>query len=284
MADSHIVCDIDKTYLETELESLVKLAKTALEKAHEKKTVSGAADVLSAFRESYNGEQRAVHFVSSSPEQLRSVLSEKFRLDKLVWDSDTFKNQAYNLRKIRFSQLLQQIPYKSAAIVNLMYRAKAHSQFFMVGDNSESDAIIYLGIKHFAEGRLSRTGYSKYLRIFGVDKSQSIQLVRSIRIPSVKVAKIFIRRIPEAPFVKAPLLTTPIVGFDHFYQVYHWFYRQHMICPSSYRPIIEGYRQRQIPFEPIPIGEELPTPLHEEQILASAADWAATIRAMKRYS
>src|SRR4051812_43163089 len=49
-ANEHLICDIDKTYLETTLDSLVKLAKIPFEKAREKITVSGAKELLQAYR------------------------------------------------------------------------------------------------------------------------------------------------------------------------------------------------------------------------------------------
>ena len=42
----HIICDIDKTYLETEYDSFVKLAKIAFQTAEDKKTVIGAKNFL----------------------------------------------------------------------------------------------------------------------------------------------------------------------------------------------------------------------------------------------
>ena len=80
---AHVVCDIDKTYLETEFESLTRVASIAFESATDKITVTGATDVLLAVRwgamEAPLSDDwpRPLHFVSSSPPQLRAVLEEK---------------------------------------------------------------------------------------------------------------------------------------------------------------------------------------------------------------
>ncbi len=80
-AGVHVFCDIDKTYLETQFESVSSLVKIAYESAEAKITVKGAPDVLRALIDDTwekNGENRFLHFVSSSPPQLRSVLAQNF--------------------------------------------------------------------------------------------------------------------------------------------------------------------------------------------------------------
>lgn len=45
------ICDIDKTYLETEFDTIFQLAKIAFwERPHQKITVPGATEILQAFR------------------------------------------------------------------------------------------------------------------------------------------------------------------------------------------------------------------------------------------
>lgn len=277
----HIICDIDKTYLETEFDSLIKIAKIAVEKPYDKKTVPGAADVLKSFQHTFDKKDRALHFVSSSPYQMRPVLTKKFKIDGLTWNSDTFKNQSYNLKTGNFGKLRRQIPYKSAAILNLMSLSKANSQFFMVGDNAESDSIIYLGIKHFVEKRLSIKGYIKYLEIFGVERSLSVQLIRRIKTPSLQVPQIFIRNISQQPVIYSPLLADSISNFDHFHQVYQWLHTHHIIDQEAYnKSSFYLHSQASTRTSTNIKGHNF----SEEDILLLAKKWSKIIKALKRYS
>lgn len=49
-AATHVICDLDKTYLETEFESWIKMAKIPFESPHDKITVPGASEVLEMVR------------------------------------------------------------------------------------------------------------------------------------------------------------------------------------------------------------------------------------------
>lgn len=222
----HIVCDIDKTYLETEFESILRMARIAFEEAGEKVTVAGASDVLIAARwGDVNGEPdpsfpRSLHFVSSSPPQLRSVLEEKLTLDGLDWNSDTFKNQVYNIRKGRMDLLRHHIAYKSAAILKLIQAAGEGARFYMIGDNAESDGYIYTGIRLLLDGRLSGSAYQRYLELAGVEARVAEDLTRALPVGDrgVRVAAILIRNVPGYRLVSQSPLTDAILGFDDFFQ------------------------------------------------------------------
>ena len=226
----HIVCDIDKTYLETEFESLVRMARIAFEAAADKVTVTGASDVLMASRwgdvsaplppgSAAGAWPRPLHFVSSSPPQLRAVLEEKLMLDGLDWSSDTFKDQAYNIRMRRMDLLRQHVAYKSLAILRLVMAAGAGTRFCMIGDNAESDAFVYVGIKLLLDGQLDPAGYGAYLEAAGVEAGVALDLLREVEIPDgAAVDVILIRNVPGYNFVRMEPLTDPVQTFDNFYQ------------------------------------------------------------------
>lgn len=222
----HVVCDIDKTYLETEFESIIRMARIAFEEAVDKVTVVGATDVLLAARwGDPNGPiladyPRSLHFVSSSPPQLRAVLEEKLIIDGLDWNSDTFKNQAYNIRMGRMDLLRHHVAYKSQAILNLVRRAGPGARFYMIGDNAESDAYIYIGIRLLLEGRLSKSGYKSYLEVAGVESTVADDLLSGLASDDrgVRVAAILIRRVPGYQPVKQAPLTDAALPFDDFFQ------------------------------------------------------------------
>ena len=226
----HLVCDIDKTYLETEFESFVRIARIAFEAAADKVTVAGASDVLLAARwgdlnapfpapGSGDSLPHPLHFVSSSPPQLRAVLEEKLMMDGLDWSTDTFKDQAYNLRMRRMDLLRQHVAYKSLAILRLVAASGVGARFCLIGDNAESDGFIYVGIKLFVEGRLSPAGYCTYLEAAGVEAMAAADLVGQLKIPAgVEIDAILIRNVPGYAFQREPLLTDPVQTFDNFFQ------------------------------------------------------------------
>lgn len=223
---THIICDIDKTYLETEFETFAKIAKIAFESADEKKTVKGATEVLLAARwgeldslEQIENYPHDLHFVSSSPPQLRSVLEEKLALDGLDWTTDTFKNQAYNIKKGRFDLLRHQTAYKSAAILTIISRFKNNSTIYMIGDNAEADAEIYLGIKLFCEKIFTADQYIRYLKKVGIENDIANEIVEKfISLPQIKVEGIFIRKIKEKEYDNI-ILKEYITEFKNFFEV-----------------------------------------------------------------
>lgn len=200
-----IICDIDKTYLETKTTSLFDLAKTAIEKPKDKVTILGANDYLEALQ--WGDSQpvkdhkktrkfpRNLHFVSASPPQLRKILEEKFSIDKLYWTSTTFKNQLYNIKKIKFHLLREQIAYKTLAIFNLINKYPS-TNYYLIGDNSESDTYIYTGIKLLKDGILSHKGYIEYLKIAGLTRNSIKTIVQTKGfLKHSQIKSIFIRNI-----------------------------------------------------------------------------------------
>lgn len=224
----HLVCDIDKTYLETPFESLLKLAQVPFEGAHEKITVSGAKEFLQAYRKSHERDSspKTLHFVSASPPSLRSVIGDKFRRDGLSWSSDTYKNQKYNLKHGRFRDLRKQVAYKTAALLNLFKECSEGSRFHMIGDNAESDPFIYLGAKLFAERRIGKLAYAEYLQSFGVGRLESFQILRHTQIPKINVSSILIRNLKSKLFPTCSPLSDPILYFDNFFEASLFYFQE----------------------------------------------------------
>ncbi len=226
-ASAQVICDIDKTYLETDFESLRKMAQIPFESAKAKKTVPGASVVLRYYRWGDMGTQgsdnlypRPLHFVSASPHQMRKVLAAKLVLDSLDWTSDTFKNQAYNIRKGRFNLLKNQAGYKTAAILKLMTDGPANTNYFMIGDNAEHDPQIYLGIKLFVEGLISRSTYQRYLQTLGLDEEDFEILMEPIRVPAgVRVGGIYIRKLANKQEHPLKPLSSWINYFNDFFHL-----------------------------------------------------------------
>lgn len=241
--NEQLICDIDKTYLETNFESFVQLIQIPFEKARHKITVAGAKEIVQAFRQSpsLTSSKRPVHFVSSSPPQLREVLSNKLVWDGITWSSDTFKDQAYNLRKGQINNLRRQIAYKSAAILNIVSQTKPNTNFHMLGDNAESDALIYLGVKLFVEGRLSKINYLQYLNIIGVPKREALQIFRKTDSLEHRVGLILIRELEAYNFtLKAPL-TDPIILFSNYFEAFLLFLMEGVIDVKLLTPVAKAF-------------------------------------------
>lgn len=242
-SSEQIICDIDKTYLETEFDSWLQIARTALEDPEDKVTVIGAAEILMGMRwgghqpvAQGNCEPRPLHFVSSSPLQMRGKLEEKMLLDGLDWTSDTFKNQAYNLLTGRPDLLRQHVAYKSAAILRIMSQGGESARFHLIGDSAESDAFTYFGVFLFAARLLSRAGYQKFLEIAGVDANLAKGLLKgyeseeSLRTLG-KVDSIAIRELTKHPITDHPALTQCLDRFQSFLELGFIFLERGLIEP-----------------------------------------------------
>ncbi len=221
-----IICDIDKTYLETEFESVVDLARTAMEDARDKITVFGVREVLMAARWSRGAPPNGLHFVSSSPPQLRRVLESKLALDGLDWTSDTFKNQAYNLQRRRLSLLRHHVAYKTLAILTIMAkRADAGGRFVMIGDNAESDPLVYSGVARLIEGRIPVADFEQFLFNAGVQAIETRQIMPVAEEVHGKgtVVAVFIRKVPgprgHKPFGMDPAAWPQMTGFTSYFDV-----------------------------------------------------------------
>lgn len=224
----HIICDIDKTYLDTKTEGAIQVLKIAFEDAKDKITISGAAQFLLAARwgnpwseslPDHKFEPKALHFLSASPPQLRRTIETKLTQDGLDWNSDSFKNQVYNIRKGKLNLLRHHIAYKTACALQLIQNLPAGSQLYLIGDSAEYDAFIYLNIGLYLAGKIDTESYCSILCASGVEKNIALDLLSIITDkPNAKVTAIFIRNVVDAPFVKHLPLTEPIVIFNDYFE------------------------------------------------------------------
>ncbi len=134
--------DLDKTYLQTDFDSLGALLRTALQRAADKENVPGSAELLRALRADSAGNA-LIYFVSGSPRQMRDVLSEKLRLDGIHFDGFILKDNLRNLLKGRFKALKEQVGYKLPALLQARVEADTGSGETLFGDDAERDALVY---------------------------------------------------------------------------------------------------------------------------------------------
>ena len=244
----HVFCDLDKTYLETEFESWIKMAKIPFESPHDKITVPGASEVLEMVR--WGGHPSdgsapcsGIHFVSSSPPQLRLALDGKLTLDRLEWSSDTFKNQTYNLRMGRIDLLRHHIAYKTKAILDVASKLPSGSRIVMIGDNAEYDAFIYTGVRLFLERRFSQAGLRDWLKGARVEESVIAQVVRDdLSLPEdLIVSGIYIRSVPGYSNKANSRFVGTWFEFEHWAQVAWSLMKLKIISASALPRLIRAF-------------------------------------------
>ncbi len=138
--------DLDKTYLRTDFDTVRDLVLTAIERPDQKRTVPGAATLMREL-----GRAGAeIHILSGSPEQLRSRLEQKLRLDGARWASLTLKPNLENILRFRFRALRGQLGYKLPALLRRRCELRAQRTpegamipEVLLGDDAEADAFVY---------------------------------------------------------------------------------------------------------------------------------------------
>lgn len=144
--------DLDKTYLRTEFDTFKDLLRTAIERPDEKRSHPGAPSLLRELGRA--GVE--VHILSGSPEQMRSRLEDKLRLDGITWASFILKPNLQNMLRLRFRALRDQLGYKLPAL--LTSRAQDPSTHgvreTLFGDDAEADAYVYSLYADILAGRV----------------------------------------------------------------------------------------------------------------------------------
>jgi hypothetical protein len=144
--------DLDKTYLRTEFDGLRNLARTALQKAHEKKSIPGARALM---REIHASDRNLISIISGSPRQMRRVLERKLRMDGIQWDEFVLKPSLSFLLRGRFRALRDQIGYKLPVLLAGRIRVGERCPEVLFGDDAEADAFIYSVYADLLSDRMS---------------------------------------------------------------------------------------------------------------------------------
>jgi hypothetical protein len=132
--------DLDKTYLRTEFDTIKDLLRRALERPADKLTVPGAAALLRELRAT---GPAGIYILSGSPEQMRTVLEAKLRLDGIHWDGFTLKPSLRNLLQGHFKFLKDQVGFKLGAMLASREPLSPDLDEILFGDDAETDAFVY---------------------------------------------------------------------------------------------------------------------------------------------
>jgi len=173
--------DLDKTYLRTDFDTLRDLIRTAIERPDQKRTVPGAAALLREL-----GRAGAeIHILSGSPEQLRSRIEQKLRLDGARWASLTLKPNLDNILRLRFRALRGQLGYKLPALLRRrceLDRPLDESgelvREVLLGDDAEADAFVYSLYADICEGKVDSETIAKVMRLGGAYEDTIVEALR----------------------------------------------------------------------------------------------------------
>ncbi|QDE67685.1 MULTISPECIES: phosphatase domain-containing protein [Myxococcus] len=231
--------DLDKTYLQTEFDSLRDLVRTAFQKAHQKVAVPGASALIRELSE--NGDSRLC-IVSGSPKQMRAVLEEKLKLDGVRWDEFVLKDNVGNLLRGRFRALRGQVGYKLPAILESRVHAPVEAEEVLFGDDAEADAFIYSLFADLVAGRVDERVLSQVLEAGGVYPDDALRVREAWKKIPVgdPVRRIFIhldKLTPPAHFTAYGPRVVPI--FNYFQAALVLLADGHLTAPQVLKIAVE---------------------------------------------
>jgi len=176
------VWDLDKTYLDTSIDSLTGLVHTIFEKAFTKKNVPGTPDIIRSLaryrKKHFNEPYLPLFFVSASPPQMESKVYEKFIIDEIYPIGMFYKDNLKNLVPKRFLFLRKQIGYKVQSLLQLRTRLSKNVRIICFGDDSESDATIYNLFSDICARRHTEAQLTLLLEELGVNYAQIDEILR----------------------------------------------------------------------------------------------------------
>lgn len=176
------VWDLDKTYLDTSIDSLSGLVQTIFEKAFTKKNVPGTPSLIRSLaryrKKHFNEESLPLFFVSASPPQMESKIYEKFIIDEIKPIGMFYKDNLRNLAPKRLLFLKKQVGYKVQALMQLRSQLSKNVRMLCFGDDSESDAIIYNLFSDICARRHTENQLTSLLEDLGVTYAQIDEILR----------------------------------------------------------------------------------------------------------
>jgi hypothetical protein len=171
-AGHRFVWDLDKTYLQTEFETVRGMLRAAFESPEDKRTYPGGARVLHALK---RRPEHRLHILSGSPRQMRRKLERKLALDGVAWDRFELKPNLENVLRGRLSEVRGQVGYKLLAL--LRWRAGAGDPpETMMGDDVEADAFVYSLYADLTAGRVPRAELGVVLDAAGISDDTREQI------------------------------------------------------------------------------------------------------------
>ncbi|MCP4919332.1 MAG: hypothetical protein GY913_20720 [Proteobacteria bacterium] len=156
--------DLDKTYLQTDFESVRGLVRSAMEAPSEKRNVPGSAALLRALS---MRERSRVVILSGSPTQMREVLEQKLRLDGVRFHELHLKDTVRNIKRGRLRAIKGQFGYKLPALLKGRAGLGGGVLEHLFGDDAEIDALVYSVFADAVAGRLTPVEVSRIMEAAG---------------------------------------------------------------------------------------------------------------------
>jgi hypothetical protein len=211
--------DLDKTYLQTEFDSLRDLLRTAFQSAREKVNVPGTAALMRELR--HNGvTPNRVCIISGSPRQMRSVLEEKLKLDGATWDEFVLKPNLDNILRGRFRAVRDQLGFKLPALLESRSRTHMDADETLFGDDAEADGFIYSLYSDVVAGRVSEETLAAILEAGGVyddAANAALSFARSIEKREV-TRRVFIHLDRKSPPARYACYGPRLVPIHNYFQ------------------------------------------------------------------
>ena len=208
--------DLDKTYLQTDIDSMRGLMRSAVESASEKRNVPGSAALVRSLTR-FDDKARVV-ILSGSPTQMRDVIEEKLALDGVRFDELVLKDNLRNIRRGRFRAVRNQVGYKLPNLLQMRMGTGKHVRETLFGDDSEVDALIYCLYADAVADRVSESELARVMESAGAYpdtvKSAVASLRRTARVDAVEDAFIHVGRgVSLNDFSLLGPLVTPIFSW-----------------------------------------------------------------------
>ena len=177
-----VVCDIDKTYLNTKFSTWRGLARIPFEWAIDKKPIPGMVPLLRGLRRGVETGHAAhpLFFVSGSPPELRSVIERRMVMDGVEFDGFLFKDQIGCLKRGRVRALTQQVAYKLYALAALWQSVSDVEKVVMFGDDVEDDPFIFSLFRRILLGQIEEDTLRDALSTKGVLKDELPSLISEL--------------------------------------------------------------------------------------------------------
>jgi len=167
-----VVCDIDRTYLNTRFSSLAGLSRIPVEFAVDKRDIAGMAALLRELRRGPHPTSRhtPLYFVSASPPQMRGVIERKMLMDGVEYDGTTFKDWGRVIRSGRWRRLKEQLGFKLTALLTGRTSLPRGAREILIGDDLESDAHAFCLYADVVAGRIELDALPRVLMGLGVSR------------------------------------------------------------------------------------------------------------------
>lgn len=212
--------DLDKTYLQTDFDSVRGLVRSAIEPARAKRAVPGATALIRELGREAPGWRARISIVSGSPTQMRAVLESKLRMDGIRWDSLILKDNLGNLKRARFRAVKDQFGYKLPELVEGRVGLGSAVRETLFGDDAEIDAIVYSVYADAIAGRIAPAELARILesaRAYPDDVVRTLAALRRVAIGDA-VDRIFIRLDRQSPVERFAPFGTRVIPVRSWFQ------------------------------------------------------------------